>query len=211
MNRRALVASIAGALLLPATTLPAQRLTGAAAWAESSHPLLDRLHGVAVSVGIPVTGRWSVLLSADYLHGAEMGSGIVCSDVIDPDGCPVEAFREQYRLVTAGTGADALLVRGRYAEIAATSRITVGRASATKRGQTTHNRLEASKAQIGLSLGIELRLSPAPRIPVALVLGADAGSQGPLTRVADGYTPFERWHTMRAVYAGGSVAWGRVR
>lgn len=198
-------------MLLLASPLSAQRITGAAAWAESSHRLHDGSQGVAASLGIPVTDRWSLLLTAEHLRGSESGSGTVCGDVIDPVACPAEPFRERYRLVTAGAGADAQLVRGRYVEIAARPRITVGRASASKRGRTTHNFLEASKAEVGLLLGIELRVSPVPHIPMALVLGADAGRQGPVNRVADGYTPFEQWHSIRAFYAGGAIAWGRAR
>lgn len=208
---RRLAAGIAVALLPPASPLAAQRITGAAAWAESSHRLHDGLHGVAVSLGIPMAARWSVVLTADHLRGSKGGSGIVCGDVIDLDACPVEPFREQHRLVTAGAGADAPLVRGPYVEIAARPRITVGRASANKRGRATDNFLEASKAEVGLFLGIELRLNPAPRIPIAIVLGAETGRHGPVNRVADGYTPFEQWHTIRALHAGGAISWGRAR
>lgn len=198
-------------MLVGASPLPAQRVTGAAVWAESSHRLHDGLRGVAASLGIPAADRWSLLFTAGHLRGSEDGSGIVCGDVIDPDACPVEPFRERHRLVTAGAGADAQLVRGRYVEIAARPRITVGRAFASKRGRATHNFVEASKTEVGLLLGIELRVSPAPHIPMALVLGADAGRQGPVNRVADGYTPFEQWHSIWAFYAGAAIAWGRAR
>jgi len=196
-------------LFLAATPSAAQRVSVATVRARSGQELLGRPRGSAVSLALPIRGRVGIALSVERLRSEQNGVGIVCGGLINPDRCPIEPYDQTGHLSLTAIGADVRLVRLSVAEVAVQPQISWGKAKTSARGHDTGNRLASEKGQLGFSAGLELRLTPVRRLPLDFVLGAASGWVGPIKNamLVDGYTPFDRWHSLRAFYVGGALAW----
>ena len=115
--------------------------------------------------------------------------------------------------MTVGFGADVALWENRRVQLSALPQVLVAHATSTVRGVSSGNALGAEKTQVGFSAGLETRVTPAPRVPVSIVAGGAFRRLGAATTelVADGYTPFENWYSVRVLYAGVAVSLARTR
>ena len=201
-----LVATIAFATV-PSTPSAAQTLSVAALRGYSDHDLQPRSDGITASLIVPLHPRIGLAVAIDRLRGDQAGAGIVCAGLINPIQCPTEPYAQVGRLTTAAVGADVPLFRRRYVERALRPQVLMGSVKTETLGHETGNTLSASKTVVGLSMTGDVRITPLPRLPIDLVLGA-AVRRPPTAgvHVADGYTPFEQWFTSRTVYAGLAVS-----
>jgi hypothetical protein len=215
MPRRRLIFACASTslLALAARQGEAQWVTVTAVRASTSHDLLQRPTGFGVSLAVPIWRRVDVSIVVQRLTGEASGVGIVCAGLIDPDRCPVEPFGQEGRVQTVGIGAAIAVMRARHIELVAAPHLLVGTARSSMHGLVSGNELPTDKSQVGVSATLEARVMPAPRLPVGLVVGGALGRLGPTTQdlVVDGYTPFERWYTIRSVYVGGALSWSTRR
>lgn len=206
-----LVACATALHLLGATGVLAQRISVTAVGATTSHELLNRPIGVMASFGVPISRRVHGSFSVARLQRSSDGTGIVCGGLINPSQCPVESFAEKGRISMVGIGADVQLVTARMAGLSVQPQFLWGRARAETLGDVTGNRLFSDRAQLGFSAGVELRSFPGRQFPIGVVAGAALARVGPanVEGLVDGYTPFDRWYSLRTVYVGGVLQWTR--
>lgn len=199
------VASITLALLLR-TPASAQTVSVAALRGYSSHDLQPRSDGIIASLILPFHRRVGLAITVDRLRGDQSGTGIVCGgDLINPQECPTESYAQVGRLTTAAVGAELSLFRVQRAELSFRPQVLLGTAKTETLGHETGNTLSASKTVMGFSVGADVRVTPAFRLPLDVVIGAAVRRIGPTARAADGYLPFEQWFTSRTIYAGLAV------
>jgi hypothetical protein len=192
----------------------AQRVSVAAVDVWTTHDLLERPRGFSASVSFPLTARWSWSLTVERARGDRTGTGVVCGGfILEPDRCPAERFTQVGRLTLGGVGVEALLVRTSRLGLVARPQLLAGEVRSAERATASENFLDASKAAIGFSAGLELRATPVRRVPLDLIGGATTGRVGPLVhdQSLDAYIPFERWYSVRSLYAGVSLAVRRSR
>jgi hypothetical protein len=187
----------------------AQSVSFVLARGDASRSLELQSGGFSASLVVPVSHRAGVALTFDQLTGDATATGIVCGDVIDPIQCPNESYTQNSRLTTAGAGVDFLLYQARYAGLSLRPQLLLGRAKNERLGHATGNTLSATKTEMGLSFGAEVRITPMHRLPLDLALGGALRTMWPTATQADGYTPFEERFTSGTIYAG--VAFTRRR
>lgn len=186
-----------------------QSVSIAFARGDASRSLELQSGGFVASLVIPVRHRVGVAVTVDRLTGDATATGVVCGEVMDPVQCPVESYTQASRLTTVGVGVDFLLYRARYVGLSLRPQLLLGRAKNERLGDATGNMLSATKMEMGLSLGAEVRVTPTHRVPLDLAVGAALRNVWPTATQADGYTPFEKRFTSRTIYAG--VAFTRRR
>lgn len=209
MRNSRIVVSAAAAAVLSARAGFAQHLSVAAVGAQTTHKLLPRSTGVGGTLTVPLWRRAGLSVLVERTSGGATGMGVVCAGLVNPDRCPVEPFEQSGTLFSFGVGADLSLWRSEHVDLAALPHVLFAHARSSLQGSLTRNELDAEKSQLGFSGALEARVTPAPSVPLAFVLGAATRRVGPVSReqVVDGYTPFEGWYTVRTVYAGASLSW----
>lgn len=209
MYHRVVVAGvIASCIAIEASQ--AQHIGVSAIAARTNHELLPNALGVGGSLSISAGGQLiSVIL--ERVSGDENGRGVVCAGLVNPEACPPEPLVRDGSQSTLGVGAEIALWETRVVQTALIPHLLLVHTESDVRGRTTGNTLHANRSVIGFSGAVETRLTPAPRAPISLVLGAAARRVGPIRseQVLDGYTPFDNWYTVTQFYAGGAIRWGR--
>jgi hypothetical protein len=203
-----LAAGAAACIVGPPVSASAQQVSVAVVDAWTSHDLLERPKGFAAYVSFPRTAKWSWSIAVEEVRSDRAGTGVVCGGLINPDRCPVEPLTQVGQLTLAGVGAEAALLRTTHVALVVRPQLLVGSVRSTERGTATGNTLTASKTQVGVSAALELRIFPVRRSPFGLIGGVAARRVSPLVhdQSLDAYTPFERWYSMRSLYAGVSLA-----
>lgn len=208
MNKRVIFIGCFSLLPIGGSIAAAQSVSVAAARGDASDDLRQS-GGFTASLTVPVRNRVGVALTVDRFREDAHDTGVLCGDVIDPNLCPTEPYTRNDRLMTVGLGIDFLAYRARYVGLFLRPQLVVGRAKSEKLGHETGNTLSATKTEMGLSFGAEVRVTPLQRLPLDLAIGAALRSVWPAATQADGYSPFEERFTSRTIYAG--VAFTRRR
>jgi hypothetical protein len=182
----------------------AQSVSFAIAGGDATHNLQPNSTGFAASLAFPIRGRLELVLTLDRLRGDATGAGFVCAGLINPEACPIEPYTQKGRLMTLGVGPDVPLYRARYVGLSLRPQLLLGRIESETLGHETGNTLSATKTELGVSLGAEIRLTPLRRFPFDFTMGAAYRNLGPAKKddAVEAYTPFETSFTARTIYAG---------
>lgn len=196
-------------LALGASVAQAQTVAGAAVAAFADHRLLATLTGGAIHVGVgPQARPTRVRLALEHLGGVQRRLGAPCAGTRLRRGvCPVEPLRDAGQLTSGAADLRLRVVARGALQLDALGTLRVGRVRVQTRGETSGGLLSAAKWLGGGDVGAVLSLSPHPRSPIAVELGAAVGALSRIVpeNIVDGYTPFDESPIWRRLTLG--VTW----
>ncbi|MEJ7759510.1 MAG: hypothetical protein WKF55_07930 [Gemmatimonadaceae bacterium] len=202
---RLLLGATALALVAVGTTLRAQEVRFSTVQGWSGHDLVGDPRGVGATVGFPL-GRLIVLrVGYERLRSSRHRTAETCFGLRDPADCPPEPVREEARLGGAAIALSATLASGRHVALSVVPRLGLANANVTTRGLASGRTLSGDQLFVAADVGLAMAIAPSASSPLALHLGASAGTLSPrreLMQVVDGYTAFTGGFGLSRVEAG---------
>ena len=208
---RLLLGGTALALVTAGTTLRAQEVRISTVQGWTGHNVVGDPRGVGATVGFPIGRRIVLRVGYERLRSSRHRTAETCFGLRDPADCPPERVRDEGRLGGAAIALSATLVSSRHLTLSAVPRIGLFNANVTTRGLASGRTLSGAEPFVAADMGLAVSIAPSASSPLALHLGASAGTLSPrreLAQFVDGYTAFRGEFGLSRVEAG--LTW-RVR
>jgi hypothetical protein len=207
------------------SSLHTRLLSGIAAGAMLLSPILARAQGADVSLfalsahqllGSPLTGGSATLnfpqgngqlvyrLGVEQASGQAERVGVPCAGTIQPGICSPERLHDDARLTSLVGGASVRMLATPRVTVSVEGDAAVASVHVDSRGLTSGYSIAASKTVWGPRLGVNLSWRPMATVPVAIGVGATAGTFAPIAhnQSPDTYAPFEGRFGVRTVHLG---------
>lgn len=167
-------------------------------------------------LGNPLTGGSAMLNFPQgngqlvYRLGIEQASGQAerigepCAGLVIPGICSPERVHDDARVTSALGGATVRMLATPRVSVSVEGDLSVASVHADSRGLTSGYTVAATKTVWGPRFGVNLSWRPIATVPVAIGVGATAGTLAPIARdrSADTYAPFEKSFGVRTVHLG---------
>jgi hypothetical protein len=172
----------------------AQQVWLSATAAQSSHHLLPDPSGPGAGVTWPLNDQLAARVGVFHFADRQTRTGSTCTGlVLDPAECVEERIDDRGAVGGVTLGVVATVVRRGRIALALVPSVSLVRVRAESRGEQTGRSLDASSPMAGVNGGVEVSVVPSARWPIAVRLGAHAGTlESSEEAIPDGYSPFAR-------------------